>query len=65
MRTFCVTSIITSLVLMFGLTLYIDEDASPSIPTVVRLTYGPLHRATWALIVSWVIYACYCGHGGN
>lgn len=51
--------------IVYGLTPYLDESATPAIDNIVKLTYGPFHRAAWALALSWVIVACIHGYGGK
>ncbi|KAI9559818.1 hypothetical protein GHT06_013825 [Daphnia sinensis] len=50
--------------IIYGLTPYVNEALVPTIDDVVKLTYGPLHRAAWALALAWTIVACIHGYGG-
>ncbi|XP_057365447.1 nose resistant to fluoxetine protein 6-like [Daphnia carinata] len=50
--------------IIYGLTPYVNETLVPTIDDVVKLTYGPLHRAAWALALAWTIVACIHGYGG-
>lgn len=51
--------------IIYGLTPYVNETLVPTIDDVVKLTYGPLHRAAWALALAWTIVACIHGYGGK
>ena len=51
--------------IIYGLTPYLNEALVPTIDWAVTITYGPLHRTAWALIVAWVIVACIHGYGGE
>jgi hypothetical protein len=35
------------------------------ISSVVKMTYGPLHRTAWACVIAWIIFACSRGYGGT
>ena len=40
-----------------------DEGRIPS--EVTNVFYGSLHRLAWGLALSWVVWACSKGYGGN
>lgn len=50
--------------IVYGLTPYLDETLVPTIDEAVKLSYGPIHRAAWAVALSWIIVACVHGYGG-
>lgn len=31
---------------------------------IIKLTYGPLHRISWSIVVGWIIFACSSGYSG-
>ena len=50
--------------LVYGPHKYIIKDAEEWSLTA-RVTYGMLERFLWALVLSWVVYACHLGGGGR
>lgn len=58
-------STIVSLAIIYGLTPYLDESKVPEIDPAVSMTYGPLHRTAWAMVIAWIIFACSRGYGGT
>lgn len=57
-------SLSAGLVVVYGLVPYLDVEKVPTINPAISLTYGPLHRAAWALAIGWVVWACVRGYGG-
>jgi hypothetical protein len=43
----------------------VNEELVPTINWAVKMTYGPLHRTAWALVLGWIIVACIHGYGGE
>ncbi|EFX85286.1 hypothetical protein DAPPUDRAFT_314000 [Daphnia pulex] len=52
------------LAIVYGLTPYVDPSKVPEISTLLKMTYGPLHRTAWAFVIAWIIFACSRGYGG-
>lgn len=52
------------LAIVYGLTPYVDQSEVPEVSPVVHMIYGPLHRAAWAFVIAWIIFACSRGYGG-
>ena len=57
-------STVMALAIVYGLTPYLDETEVPDIKPIVKLTYGPLHRTAWGMVIGWIIVACSRGYGG-
>ena len=53
------------LAIIYGIYPYVDTEKYPEIPKAFNMTYGPLHRLAWAIVVAWVIFACINGYGGQ
>jgi len=63
-------STFTAVSIVFGLTLWFDEDALfaetlPDFGSIMRISYGAFHRSAFALCVAWIIFACTRQHGGD
>lgn len=58
-------SALVGLAVIYGLTPYFDPVKVPTIDPAVNMTYGPLHRTAWALVIAWIVFACSCGYGGS
>ena len=58
-------SIATGLAIVYGIYPYTDQSVVPELSPAFNMTYGPLHRVSWALAVAWVIFACINGYGGK
>ena len=52
------------MLLVYGPHKYIIKGAEEWSLTA-RVTYGMLERFLWALVLSWVVYACHLGGGGR
>jgi len=65
-KTLVIFAWITSLSLMslslFGLILSFNEALEEN--TIAAAIYGSLHRLTWSLGLSWIIFGCHKGYGG-
>ncbi len=48
---------------VYGLVPFLDEDLVPEMNSILRITYGTLHRFACAVTVSWIIFACVNGYG--
>ncbi|XP_032794832.2 nose resistant to fluoxetine protein 6 [Daphnia magna] len=57
-------STIVALAIIYGLTPYVDRSQVPEISSAVSMTYGPLHRFAWGIVIGWIIFACSRGYGG-
>lgn len=53
------------LAIVYGMKPYVDESKVPEISLAVSMTYGPLHRTAWAIVIGWIIFACSRGYGGQ
>ncbi|XP_039962162.1 nose resistant to fluoxetine protein 6 [Bactrocera neohumeralis] len=63
--------VITGWVLAFGVMLtdmwgpyWRILPENPSAPIIEGAFYEPLSRASWAIAIGWIVWACYNGHGG-
>lgn len=56
-------SIVIGLAVVYGMVPYLNPSEEMS--DFVRVSYGSLHRLTWAACVAWVIFACIHGYGGK
>ena len=52
-----------ALAIIYGLSAYLHAD--DEMTTATRIFYGSLHRTAWAMALSWVIFACTKGYGGQ
>nr|CAH0109554.1 unnamed protein product [Daphnia galeata] len=57
-------SAVVGLAIVYGLYPYVDPSEVPEISSLLKMTYGPLHRTAWACVIAWVIFACSRGYGG-
>lgn len=60
-----VLAAVVGLAVLFGMVPYVDMNKVPEIDPIVKMTYGPLHRTAWGLVIAWIIYACSHGYGGT
>lgn len=57
-------STVVGLAVLYGMSPYLDPSQVPEIDPAVKMTYGPLHRTAWGMVIAWIIYACSRGYGG-
>ena len=55
---------VTMLLVIYGLSPYLDESTVPNIVPAVAVLYGSLHRFAFAAALAWIIFACIHGYGG-
>ncbi len=60
-----VLSTAVGLAIIYGLSPYLDESEVPDIDPILKMTYGPLHRTAWGMVIAWIIFACSRGYGGK
>ena len=53
------------LAIVYGLYPYVDPSKVPEVSSLLKMTYGPLHRTAWACVIAWIIFACSRGYGGK
>ena len=58
-------SAVVGLAIVYGLYPYVDPSEVPEISSLLKMTYGPLHRTAWACVIAWIIFACSRGYGGK
>ena len=44
---------------------YLDEETTPVIDPMFTLIYGVFHRSIWSIAITWIIFVCAKGYGGN
>ena len=59
-----ILSAAVGLAIVYGLAPYVDPSKVPEISSLLKMTYGPLHRTAWAFVITWIIVACSRGYGG-
>ena len=53
-------AVATGMAIVYGL----DLPSGRTLSMIENILYGGLHRLAWAILVSWVIFACSRGYGG-
>ena len=61
----CFLSCLTCLLIVYGLSPFLDEQHWPTIHPVISVLYGSLHRFAWSCSVAWVVFVCVCGYGNG
>ena len=59
-----ILSIITQIIVLYGLSPYLDEETAPVIDPFFRVIYGVFHRTMWSITIAWIIFVCAKGYGG-
>ncbi|XP_046461507.1 nose resistant to fluoxetine protein 6-like [Daphnia pulex] len=59
-----ILSAAVGLAIVYGLAPYVDPSKVPEVSSLLKMTYGPLHRTAWAFVITWIIFACSRGYGG-
>ena len=55
----------TALAVIYGPIRYFDpENEDEAFGTAAVIAYASLHRTAWAVVISWIIFACVHGYGG-
>lgn len=60
-----ILSIVMSLVVLCGPMPYLNEEVTPVIDPLFNVIYGVFHRTVWSIAISWIIFVCAKGYGGN
>ena len=42
-----------------------NKDPNAVYTMAEAVSYGSLHRLAWAIAISWVVFACVSGYGGE
>lgn len=60
-----ILSFIIQMVILYGLSPYLDDETVPVINPFFRVIYGVFHRTLWSVVISWIIFVCVKGYGGK
>lgn len=50
---------------LYGIPPHVDETVLPEMSVFIKLTFGPVHRTAWTIVLSWLIFACARGYAGT